>query len=208
MVLEKTLESLLDCKVIQPVHPKGNQSGTFIGRTDTEAETPILRLPDPKNWLTGKDPDAGEDWGQEEKWATEGETVGWHHQLNGHELEQAPGAGEGQRSLACCSPWCCKGPDMAERLSNNSCYHMLTPENLLWQQWWVASVKKGAVHEWETPRIPQYLRTWGGTLFSPSELWGFPSSSFPCSLAVEQWWMQNLSAYFDTPNLTQLTPVI
>ena len=131
VVLEKTLESLLDCKEIQPVHPKGNQSWIFIGRTDTEAETPILWLPDVKNWLIGKDPDAGEDWGQEEKWATEGEMVGWHHRLNGHELEQAPGVGEGQGSLACCSPWCCKGPDMTERLNNNSYYHMLTPENLL-----------------------------------------------------------------------------
>ena len=87
VVLEKTLESPLDCKEIQPIHPKGNQSWTFIGRTDTEAETPISWLPDVKNWLIRKDPDAGEDWRQEEKWMTEDEMVGWHHQLNGHEFE-------------------------------------------------------------------------------------------------------------------------
>ena len=84
VVLEKTLESPWDCKEIQPVHSKGNQSRTFIGRTDGEAEAPILWLPDAKNWLIGKDPDAGKDWRQEEKGMTEDETVGWHHQLNGH----------------------------------------------------------------------------------------------------------------------------
>ena len=81
MVLEKTLESPLDCKETQPVHPKGNQSWVFIGRTDAEAETPILWPPDTKNGLIGKDPDAGRDWGQEEKGTTEGEMVGWHHRL-------------------------------------------------------------------------------------------------------------------------------
>ena len=87
MVLEKTLESPLDSKEIQPVHPKGNQSWIFIRRTDTEAEAPILRPPDAKNWLIEKDPDAGKDWGQEEKGTTEDEMVGWHHHLNGHEFE-------------------------------------------------------------------------------------------------------------------------
>ena len=86
VVLEKTLESPLDCKEIQPVHPKGDQSWVFIGRTDVEAETPILWPPDAKNWLTRKDPDAGKDWRQEEKGMTEDEMVGWHHQLNGHEF--------------------------------------------------------------------------------------------------------------------------
>ena len=86
-VLEKTLESPLDCKDIQPVHPKGNQSWVFIGRTDTEAETPMLWAPDAKNWLVWKDPDAGKDWRQEEKGMTEDEFVGWHHRLNGHEFE-------------------------------------------------------------------------------------------------------------------------
>ena len=84
-VLEKTLESPLDCKEIQPDHPKGDQSWVFIGRTDAEAETPIFWPPDAKSWLTGKDPDAGRDWGQEEKGMTEDEMSGWHHQLDGHE---------------------------------------------------------------------------------------------------------------------------
>ena len=88
LVLEKTLESPLDCSEIQPVHPKGNQSWIIIGRTDAKAETPILWPPDVKNWLIGKDPDAGKDWRQEEKGMTEDEMVGWHHQLDGHEFEQ------------------------------------------------------------------------------------------------------------------------
>ena len=86
-MLEKTLESPLDCKVIQPVHPKGDQSCVFIGRTDAKAETPILWLPDAKSRLTGKDPDAGRDWGQEEKGMTEDEMAEWYHRLNGHEFE-------------------------------------------------------------------------------------------------------------------------
>ena len=87
VVLEKTLESPLDCKETQPLHPKGNQSWIFIGRTDAEAETPILWPPDVKNWLTGKEPDAGKDWRQEEKGMTEDEMVEWHRRLNGHEFE-------------------------------------------------------------------------------------------------------------------------
>ena len=86
VVLEKTLENHLDCKEIQPVHPKGNQSWIFIGKTDAEAQTPILWPPDGKNWLIWKDPDAGKDWGQEEKGTTEDKMVGWHHRLNGHEF--------------------------------------------------------------------------------------------------------------------------
>ena len=105
VVLEKTLESPLDCKEIQPAHPKGNQSRVFIGRTDAEVETAILWPPDAKSWLIGKAPDAGKDWRQEEKGMTEAEMVGWHHWLNGHEFEQALGDGEGQGSLACCCPW-------------------------------------------------------------------------------------------------------
>ena len=105
MVLEKTLESPLDCEEIKPVNPKGNQSWVFIGRTDAEAETLILWSLDVKNWLIGKAPDAGKDWGQEEKEVTEEEMVGWHHWLSGHEFEQTLGDSEGQGSLACCSPW-------------------------------------------------------------------------------------------------------
>ena len=105
VVLETMLESPLDCKEIQPVHPKGNQSWIFIKRTDTEAKAPILWLPDVMSWLTGKDPDAENDWRQEEKGMTEDKTVGWHHWLSGHEFEQTPGDSGGHRSLACCSPW-------------------------------------------------------------------------------------------------------
>ena len=103
VVLEKTLESPLDCKEIQPVHPKGNQFWIFIGGNDDKAEAPILWPPDAKSWLIRKDPDAGTDWRQE-KMMTEDKMVGWHHRLNGHEFEQAPGVGEGQRSLAGYSP--------------------------------------------------------------------------------------------------------
>ena len=100
VVLEKTLKSPLDSKEIQPVHPKGNQSRIFIGRTDAEAETLILCPPDAKSRVIRKDPDAGKDWRQEEKGTTEDEMVEWHHWLNGDEFEQAPGVGDGQRSLA------------------------------------------------------------------------------------------------------------
>ena len=112
VVLEKNLESPSDCKEIQPVHPKRNQPWIFIGRTDAEAETPILRPPDSKNWLLGKDPDAGKDWRLEEKGMTEDEMVGWPHQLNGHEFEQTLGDGKGQGGLACCSSWRCKELDI------------------------------------------------------------------------------------------------
>ena len=101
-VLEKTLESPLDCKEIQPVHPKGNQSWIFTGWTEAEVATLILWPLDVKNWLTGKDPDAGKDWKREEKETTEDEMVGWHHWLNGHEFEQALRVGDGQGSLVCC----------------------------------------------------------------------------------------------------------
>ena len=106
---------LLDCKEIKPVNPKGNQSWIFIGRTD--AETPILWPPDAKSWLIWKDPDAGKDWRQEEKGMTEDEMVGWRHQLNGCEFEQAPGVGDGQGGLVCCSPWGHKELDTTERLN-------------------------------------------------------------------------------------------
>ena len=106
--LEKTLESPLDYKEIQPVHPKGNQSWVFIGRTDAEAETPVLWPPEAKSWLIRKDPDAGSDWRQEKKGTVKDEMVGCYHWLNGHDFEQAPGDCKGQGSLACCSPWGCR----------------------------------------------------------------------------------------------------
>ena len=110
----------LDCKEIQPVHPKENQSWIFIGRTDAEAEAPKLWPPDAKSWLIGKDPDAGKDWRQEEKGTTEDEMVGWHHQLNGHEFGWTLGVGDGQGGLACCDSWGRKESDMTEWLNNNN----------------------------------------------------------------------------------------
>ena len=117
VVLEKTLESPLDCKAIQPVNPKRNQSWTFIGRNDAEAETPILWLPDVKSWLTGKDPDAGKDWRPEEKGTMEDEMVEWHHRLNGHRFGWTPGVGDGQGALVSCSPWGRKEMDMTKQLN-------------------------------------------------------------------------------------------
>ena len=117
-MLEKTLESPLDCKEIQPVHPKGNQSWIFIRRTNAEAEAPIHWPPDEKSWLIRKDPDAGKDWRQEEETA-EDKMVGWHHWFNGREFEQTPRDGEGQGNLVCCSSWGRKELDMTERLNNN-----------------------------------------------------------------------------------------
>ena len=105
VVLEKTLESPLDYKEIQPVHPKGDQSRVFIGRTDIEAEILTIWPPYAKSWLTGKDRDAGKDWGQEEKGTTEDEMVGWHHRFNGHGFWWTPGVGDGQEDLACCGSW-------------------------------------------------------------------------------------------------------
>ena len=105
VVLEKTLESPLDCKEIQQVNPKGNQSWLFSGRSDAETEAPILWPPDAKNWLIGKDPDAGKDWGQEEKGTTEDEMIRWHHRINGHEFEEVLGVGDEQEGVVCCSPW-------------------------------------------------------------------------------------------------------
>ena len=117
MVLEKTLESPLDSKKIQPIHPKGDQSWVFLGRTDTEVEPLILWPPDEKNWPIGKDPDGGRDWRQEKKGTTEDEMVRWHHWLNGHEFEWTPGVGDGQGGLGCCSPWGHKESDTTERLN-------------------------------------------------------------------------------------------
>ena len=117
VVLEKSLESPLDSKEIQPVHRKENQSWIFIGRTYTESETPIFWPPDAKNWLIWKDPDDGKDWRQEEKGTTEDEMVGWHHWLNGHGFGWTPGVGDEQGGLACCDSWGCKESDTTEQLN-------------------------------------------------------------------------------------------
>ena len=117
VVLLKTLENPLDCKEILPVHPKGDQSWVFIGRTDAEAETPILWSPDVESWLIWKDPDAGKDWGQEEKGTTEDEMVGWHHRLNGYGFRWTLGVGDGQGGLAFCGSWGRKESDTTEWLN-------------------------------------------------------------------------------------------
>ena len=116
VVLEKTLESPLDCREFQPVYPKGNKSWIFIGKSNVEAETPMFWPCDRKNWLIRKDLDAGKDWTQEEKGMTENEAVQWHHWLDGHEFQKALGVGDGQGSLACCSPWGRKESVMTEWL--------------------------------------------------------------------------------------------
>ena len=139
VVLEKTLESPLDYKEIQPVHPKGNQSWIFIGGTDDEAETPVLWPPDAKNWLIWKDSDVEKDWRREDKGTTEDEMVGWHHWLNGHEFEQAPGVGDGQGSLGTAIHGVAKN---WTRLSNwtelNWCgkkWFLMIPLRLIFHQW-------------------------------------------------------------------------
>ena len=121
VVLEKTLESPLDCKEIQPVHLKGDQSWVFFGRNDAKAETPILWPPHEKSWLIGKDSDAGRDWKQEEKGTTEDEMAGWHHRLDGHEFEWTLGVGDVQGGLASCRP---RGPKESD-----------TTEPLNWTEW-------------------------------------------------------------------------
>ena len=117
VVLEKTLESALDCKEIQPVHSEGDQPLHFFGRNDAKAETPVLWPPYVKSWLIGKDPDVGRDWGQEENGMTEDEMAGWHHWLNGYESEWTPGVGDGQGGLACCISWGHEKSDTTERLN-------------------------------------------------------------------------------------------
>ena len=142
VVLEKTLKSPLECKEIQPVNPNGHQPWIFIGRTDAEAEASILWPPDMKNWLIGKGPDTGNDWRQEEKGTREDEMVGWHHWLNGHEFEQVSGDGEGQGSLACCSPWGCKELDMTEQLTTTIISFTKCGSLLLQSMPWLSSTPR------------------------------------------------------------------
>ena len=150
VVLEKTLESPLDCNEIQPVHPKGDQSWVFIGRTDAEADTPILWPLHVKNWLTGKDPDSGKNWGQEEKGTTKDERAGWHHQLNGHESEWTLGVGDGQGGLACCDSWGCKETrlsDWTELLILTYCFvgESCLSNSSFWETVSLCSVCRGAL---------------------------------------------------------------
>ena len=157
VVLEKILESPLDCMVIKPVYPKGNQSWIYIGGTDAEAETPILWSPEVKNQLTGKDPDAGKD-GKQEKGMIEDEMVGWHHQLDGQEFEQALGVGDGQGSLACCSLWGCKESNITEWLN-------WRPNILKIFLHWRSVMKRSALEFVVPERKPEL------ELFVPRDIW-------------------------------------
>ena len=131
VVLEKTLESPLDCKEIQTVHSKGDQPWVFFGRNDAKAETLVLWPPHAKSWLIGKASDAGRDWGQEEKGTTEDEMAGWYHRLNGREFEWTLGDGDGQRGLVCYDSWGHKQSDMTERLNWTELMYMGLP----WLRW-------------------------------------------------------------------------
>ena len=136
VVLEKTLESPLDCKEIQPVHSKGDQYWVFFGRTDAKAETPVLWPPHAKSWLIGEDFNAGRDWGQEEKGTTEDEMAGWHHWLNRRDSEWTPGVGDGQGGLACCDSWGRKESDTTEWLNWSelvSCWRWSRGIQLQWE---------------------------------------------------------------------------
>ena len=137
-MLEKTLESPLDCKEIQPVHPRGNQSWVFIVRTDVEAETPIFWPPDEKSWLIWKDPDVGKDWRLEEKGTTEDEMIGRHHRLNGHVFGWTLGAGDGQGGLACSSSWGRKKSDRTEWLNwtETQLFNCFYLNILMYEVWW------------------------------------------------------------------------
>ena len=149
VVLDKTLESHLDCKEIQPVHPKGNQSWMFIGRIDAEAETLVFWPPDVKSWLIWKDPDAGKDWGQEEKGTIEDEMAGWHHRLNGHEFGWALGVGDGQGSLLCYDSWGRKELGTADWLNwTDSVFRQISsgdahpaPSCYTWEYWRLVVLK-------------------------------------------------------------------
>ena len=147
VVLEKTLESPLACKEVQPVHPKGDQFWVFIGRTDAKAETPVLWPPHEKSWLIGKDPHAGRDCEQEEKGTTEDEMAGWHHRLDGHEFEWTPWVGDGQGDLACCDSWGCKESDTTERLN-------WTESHLLMKMLCESSLSLHYTHLLESKTVP------------------------------------------------------
>ena len=154
--------SPLDWEEIKPINPKGNQSWIFIGRTDAEAEAPLLWLPDVKNELTGKGPDAGKYWRQEHKGMTNNEVVGQHHWLNGHEFEQATGVDDGEGSLACCSPWVawtCKESDTTRDWTELKVHVVVGEGKNVWKHLsWTESPKKPMVHIW--PSVVQ-----NGTLF-------------------------------------------
>ena len=201
VVLEKTLEHFLDSKEIKQVNPKRSQCSVFIGRTDAEAEAPILWPRDAKSWIIGKDPDAGKDLRQEDKWMTEDETVEWHHQLNGHEFEQALGDGEGQGSLVCSSPWGHKELNTTEPLNKivrKSRHQCLVP-NWVWcpgQIW-----PSGGLHLCPSRREPSLAGSPWETQRSP---WQHPCWSYCCPLSWDllhrmQGWLGFGEDYWQSP---------
>ena len=157
VVLEKTLESPLDCKEIQPVRPKGDQSWVFIGRTDVEAETPILWPPEAESWLIGKDPDAGRDWGQEEKGTPEDEMVRWHHRFDGHGFGWTPRVGDGQGGLVCCGSGGCKESDMTEQLNWTELKHTNKWCKFCYL-WWENKQKAWRAKKWKNSSAWDYLQ--------------------------------------------------
>ena len=159
-MLEKALESPLDCKEIQAVNPKGNQSWIVTGRTDVEVEALILWPPDTKNWFITKDPDARKDWRQEEKGMTEDKMVGWYHRLDGYEFEQALGIGDGQGSLVCCIPCGRKELDMTEQLN------WIDEKDILTQ---FISVEESTYMHWQSSLwTKEYIRALEVSMFRPS----------------------------------------
>ena len=176
VALEKTLESPLDCKEIQAVHPKGYQSWVFFGRTDAKAETPILWPPDAKNWLIWEDPDAGKDWKQEEKGMTE-EMAGWHHQLNGYEFEQALGVGDGQGGLVCCIPWDLKESDTTVWLNWTELNMMLNYLPALKKKWEIfEKVKEFGMN------VSLFVPTWQQLVAKSSWVLTIPPWTGACAL--------------------------
>ena len=200
VVLEKTLESPLDCKEIQPVHPKGYQSWVFIGRTDVEAETPILWPLDAKSWLIGKDPDVGKDWRQEETVPTENEMVGWDLQLNGHEFGWTPGVGDGQGGLACCSSWACKELDTTEQLNWTELgYQFIIEEYNLGTTSGTQQLRKRCLgHGHRASMLSQHLQVM--TNLKALSFWVFMEDSLPT-----QNWLDHQPLVIE-PNLQPLSP--
>ena len=175
-VLEKTLESPLDCKEIQPVHSEGDQPWDFFGRNDAEDETPVLWPLHAKSWLIGKDSDAGRDWGQEEKGTTEDEMAGWRHWLNGHESEWTPGVGDGQGGLVCCDSWGCKGSDTTKWLDWTE---------LNWCSFY-ACFLEGFYHKWTLNFVKGFLGIcWDNLVF-----WSFNLLMW-CITLIDLWILKN-----------------
>ena len=156
VVLEKTLESPLDCKKIQPVHSEGDQPWVFFGGNDAKAEAPVLWPPHEKSWLIGKDSDAGRDWGQEEKGTTEDEMAGWHHRLDGHKFEWTPGVGDGQGGLACCDSWGHKESDTTEWLNWTELNWMVA-----WgQRWRLGWLQRDTMENFKMMEIFSIVNVW------------------------------------------------